>query len=334
MFLTLTFCSFEKLNISIMNIIDKKLAHEIANRTYKQHNAITSGKYDFTACQLDIMFMVLASLQEKKIDYQIHVSDIELITGRSWNISQLTNSTEQLLTRMFEVETEDRHRQLVLFQYFDYVKGTRTIELKLSDVALPYFFDLKNNFTHFQLKSVLACSSSYAKRLYLLACQWRTVGKFPKPISIFELKDMLGLVDKNGVEQYERFTDFKVNVLEIAKKQINENTDITFDYECFKRGRSFKYVQIYVSTAKDKPLQLEIDYTKTINEQKMIKTVMAYGLNEEHATLIVKDGYDKFIKFVEKVNERARKGEIKVENAPAYIIGAYQKKGVIPKKTS
>ena len=107
---------------------------------YKQHNAITSGRYDFTACQLDIVFMVLASLKEGELNYRIHTTDIELITGRKWNISQLTNSTEQLLTRMFEVETEDRYRQFVLFQYFDYLKGTRTIEVKLSEVALPYFF--------------------------------------------------------------------------------------------------------------------------------------------------------------------------------------------------
>ncbi|WP_424057786.1 RepB family plasmid replication initiator protein [Pedobacter sp.] len=43
--------------------------------------------------------------------------------------------------------------------------GTRTIEVKLSEVALPYFFEFKNNFTQFWLKSVLGCKSSYAKRL-------------------------------------------------------------------------------------------------------------------------------------------------------------------------
>lgn len=273
--------------------------------------------------------MVFSSLKEGELNYKIHTADIELITGRKWNISQLTNNTEQLLTRMFEVETEDRFRQFVLFQYFDYLKGTRTIEVKLSEVALPYFFELKNNFTHFQLKSVLGCTSSYAKRLYMIACQWRTIGRFPKPMPILELKQMLGLVDKKGNEQYERISQFKEYVLDIAKKQINEHTDISFDYELFKRGRSYEYIQIYVGLSKNKPTQLEIDYNKSVNDQKNIRSVMAYGISEEYATLIVKDGYDDFIKFVEKVNERARKGEIKVENAASYIIGAYQKKGVL-----
>ena len=59
---------------------------------------------------------------------------------------------------------------------------------------------------------------------------------------------------------------------------------------------------------------------------------MAYDISEEHAELILKDGYNKFVEFIEQVNIRARKGEINVENATAYIIGTYQKKGIIPKK--
>src|SRR5690606_27696452 len=114
-----------------MELLTKEDALQAGEMMYKQHNAITSGRYDFTACQLDIVFMVLASLKEG-----------ELSLRRKWNISQVTNSTEQLLTRMLEVETADRYRQFVLFQYFDYLKGTRTIQVKLSEVALPYFFEL------------------------------------------------------------------------------------------------------------------------------------------------------------------------------------------------
>jgi len=315
-----------------MNLITQDDAQQAGEMMYKQHNAITSGRYDFTACQLDIVFMVLASLKEGETNYKIHTSDIELITGRKWNISQLTNSTEQLLTRMFEIETEDRYRQFVLFQYFDYLKGTRTIEVKLSEVALPYFFELKNNFTHFQLKSVLGCTSSYAKRLYMLACQWRTVGRFPKPIPIIELKQMLGLVDKKGKEQYKQIGQLKEYVLDIAKKQINENTDMHFDYELYKKGRSFEYIQIFVDSSKNNPKQLEIDYSQDIEHQKNVRNVMAYGLSEEQAGAIVKAGYQKFVKFIEDLNQRIRNNELKVDNSQAYIIGAYQKMGVLAKK--
>lgn len=314
-----------------MELLTIQDAEALGEKHYKQHNAITSGRYDFTACQLDILFMILSSLEDDKLTYTIRAKDIELLTGREWNYQQLKNSTIDIGSRVFEIETDTTYEQIWLFQKVKYLKGFGAFEVMISEPAKPLFFELKNNFTHFQLKSVLCCTSSYAKRLYMLACQWRTVGKFPRPIPIIELKQMLGLVDKKGNQQYERISQFQERVLDVAKKQINEQTDISFDYELYKRGRSYEYIQIYVSMSKDKPKQLEIDFNKSVNEQKNIRTVVAYGLSEEYATLIVKDGYDEFIKFVEKVNERARKGEIKVENAPAYIIGAYQKKGVLPK---
>lgn len=313
-----------------LGIITEQDANKIGEILYKQHNALTSGRYDFTACQLDIMFMVLASLKANETAYRIHVSDIELITGRKWNITQLTESTESLLTRMFEVEAEDGYTQFVLFQYFKYLKGTRSIEIKLSEIALPYFFDLKNNFTHFQLKSVLDCSSSYAKRLYMLACQWRTVGKFPRPISITDLKIMLGLVDKKGKEKY-KITQFQDKVLDVAKRQINEHTDIHFDYELYKKGRSYKFIQIFVNSSKKQAEQMEIDFNKGIEFQKNVRNVMAYGINKDTSELIVKDGYDKFLKIVEDLNKKIRNGELVVENPDKYIVGVYQKKGIVSK---
>jgi len=317
-----------------MDIITKEDAQIAGELMLKQHNAITSGRYDFSACQLDIVFMLLSQVKDGQLTYQIHTNDIELITGRKWNISQFTDSTEQLLTRMFEVDTDDDYTQFVLFQYFKYIKGTRTIEVKLSEITLPYFFDLKNNFTHFQLKSVLGCSSKFAKRLYMISCQWRVVGKFPKPIPILELKRMLGLVDKKGNEQFKQIGQFKEYVLEVARKQINEHSDISFDYELYKKGRSFEYIQIFVDSSKNKPAQLEIDFSNDLTYQKHVRSIMAYGISQNYAELIIKDGYDKFIKFVEDVNERARKGKINVDNAAAYIIGAYQKKGILSKDRS
>ncbi len=98
-----------------MELITKESAEQTNAMMYKQHNAITSGRYDFSACQLDILFMVLASLEKDELNYKIHTSDIEMITGRKWNIAQLNECTASFLTRMFEIETSDRYRQFVLF---------------------------------------------------------------------------------------------------------------------------------------------------------------------------------------------------------------------------
>ena len=69
-----------------------------SEKKIKQHNTITSGRYDFSACQLDILFMLLATLDESDElgkEYHIRVRDIELITGRKWNYQQLREGTER-----------------------------------------------------------------------------------------------------------------------------------------------------------------------------------------------------------------------------------------------
>ncbi|MGV6944454.1 hypothetical protein [Sphingobacterium kyonggiense] len=42
----------------------------------------------------------------------------------------------------------------------------------------------------------------------------------------------------------QRISQFQEKVLDVAKRQINEHTGISFDYELFKCGRSYEYIQI------------------------------------------------------------------------------------------
>lgn len=177
-----------------------------------------------------------------------------------------------------------------------------------------------------QLKSVLNCSSKYAKRLYAIACQWRSVGS--KRFEIEELKKMLGLIDKKGNEQFVEITAFKKFVLEIAKKQINENTDIEIDFELKKRGRSFHWITLHINSQKFK--QLEIEFDKSIDIQKFKSKLMAYGFNEEQAELIATQEKEKdFDVLITELNEKVRTRKLAVNKSIAYLVGIYQKKGVL-----
>ena len=299
------------------------------NKLIYQHNVITSGRYDYSACMLDILFMVLSGLEVGKMEYTIHVQDIEAITGRKWNLKQLREATESIGSRMFEIETPERIRQIWLFSNVDYILGTGSFTVGINPKASPYFFELKNNFTAMQLKSVLNCSSKYAKRLYAIACQWRSVGS--KRFEIEELKKMLGLIDKKGNEQFVEITAFRSKVLEIAKKQINENTDIEIDFELKKRGRSFHWITLHINSQKFK--QLEIEFDKSIDIQKFKSKLMAYGFNEEQAELIATQEKEKdFDILITELNEKVRSRKLAVNKSIAYLVGIYQKKGILIEK--
>ncbi|WP_051908179.1 replication initiation protein [Flavimarina sp. Hel_I_48] len=314
-----------------LSVFSDAQVHGFKEKRIMQHNAITSGRYDFSACQLDILFMLLASLTQKELQYRITAKDIELITGRAWNYAQLRKATEEIGNRMFEVDIKQDngkmiYRQMWLFQQVDYLEGQGAFEVMISEPAKPYFFELKNSFTSIQLKSVLACSSKYAKRLYTLACQWRSVGR--QVYEIEELKRMLGMIDKKGNEQYRQIGQFKKDVLDIAKEQINANTDLKFDYKLHKKGRSFKVIEIFIDISAN--FQLQIDFQKPIAEQKDIKYIMSYGLTEKQATQIAEnEKIENFKSLIDELNQKVRKGDLKVDNSRGYIVGVYKKKGVI-----
>ncbi|SEN11117.1 Initiator Replication protein [Chryseobacterium taichungense] len=313
------------LNIIIMELIDVNKDEKLIY----QHNVITSGRYDYSATMMDILFMILSSLEVGKLEYIIHVHDIEVITGRKWNLKQLREATESIGSRMFEIETKESIEQIWLFSRVKYLLGTGSFTVTLNPLATQYFFELKNNFTALQLKSVLNCSSKYAKRLYGIACQWRSVGS--KRFEIDELKKMLGLIDKKGNEQFDKISQFKERVLDIAKKQINENTDIEIDFELKKRGRSFHWVTLHINSQKFK--QLEINFENSINLQKFASKLVAYGFNQEQAELIAgKEKEKDFDILITELNEKIRQRKLKIENSVGYLVGVYQKKGMLPVK--
>jgi len=311
-----------------------------SEKKIKQHNTITSGRYDFSACQLDILFMLLATLDESDElgkEYHIRVRDIELITGRKWNYQQLREGTEDMMSRVFEIQESRGLAQIVLFTKVQYLDGTGSFYMKINEEARPYFFDLKNNFTLLELKSVLGCTSKHAKRLYSLACQWRGTGGHTYAIG--ELKEMLGLKDPKGKEpeQYKQIGQFKDYVLDVAKRQINEHTDIVFDYELLKiRGRSFDTIKLFCGFSKPNlQLQLDIDFKGDIEKQKKngellqkIANIKAVGIRDDLAELWAVKYWKEFVQEKNNLLDIITKGKI-IDDRAAYLVGIFKKKGYV-----
>jgi len=234
----------------------------------RQHNAITTARYDYSACQLDILFYLLSKIKKEdkpNQEYQIYVSEVESITGRTWNYQQLREATADMGSRMFEVNTSSSYKQLWMFQKVEYMTGQGFLIIKLSEDIRPFLFELKDNFTSYQLHSALKLSSKYAKRIYQLSSQWRDIGE-TKAYDLEELKIMLKLKDPSGkkAEQFERISDFKKFVLDIAVRQINQNTDLKVSYNLFKKGRSFTSIRFYVN--RQTPEQLPIPFDQPVDD--------------------------------------------------------------------
>ncbi|GAA3921417.1 hypothetical protein GCM10022406_04430 [Hymenobacter algoricola] len=228
----------------------------------RQHNALTNARYEYTETQSNIFLVLLSKLRKDAPDavYQITVPEMEELTGNQYNYKQLRESTKEMMSRVHEINTvhngREVFRQLILFKRIDYILGTGIIELEFNEYATQYLFDLKNNFTSFQVQAALSLTSKHAKRIYIICSQWKDKGE-TKKTAIIELKRTLGLADSKGREEYTEISMFRRNVLDVAVKQINEKTDLLIGYKLEKVGRGFKNI---VFTIKPQAVALPLTF--------------------------------------------------------------------------
>jgi plasmid replication initiation protein len=311
-----------------------ELLNVSADKKIMISNSITSGRFDVTACQLDILFMLLSMLEKNddvNKEYVISATDIEELTKKKWNYQQLRKSTEDFGSRMFEIENEKSLKQLWLWSKVEYYHNTGSFGVVINPHARQYFFELKNNFTSLQLKSVLNCSSKYAKRLYSIACQYRNMKFNPMPLDDF--KKMLGLIDKKGNDTYENATNLKKYVLDVAKKQINENTDVHFDYKLTKvRSRSYNTIHLYIDSLKPEQLSLFAstvpNFEYSVEIQRKITHIESSGISKSIAQIWAVKYWKQFVAEKNTMMEDIKKGK-KIEDFPAYLVGVFKKKGYV-----
>jgi plasmid replication initiation protein len=234
----------------------------------RQHNALTTARYEYSEIQLDIFFYLLSQLRKGQPTavYEISVPAMSELTGKQYNYKRLREATKEMGSRCFELEMTDElgqkvFRQLWLFKRVDYVIGSGRLRVEFTEPAIPFLFELQANFTSFELQAALLLTSKHAKRVYTICSQWKDKGGTPK-FGLAEFKHMLGLVDAKGNEEYTKISMFKAKVLDVAVKQVNELTDLHIGYRLLKQGRSFESVVFTVSkqaVATPVPFDLVLD---------------------------------------------------------------------------
>lgn len=113
-----------------------------------------------------------------------------------------------------------------------YKKGLGSIEIMFSPAVVKEITRLGFDgglFTQYSLEQTAMLKSIYSIRLYELLNQWKNAKKTPAfELGIF--RGQMGL----GVNDYNRMSDFKRRVLDLAVQEINEKTDLKVSYEQIK----------------------------------------------------------------------------------------------------
>lgn len=192
--------------------------------------------------------------------YKVEIKDISEFMNLSSNAvyEQIKSASRNLRKKEILIESIDEKGKksflaTSLLSSARYKEGEGYLEFYIDPNLKPYLIAINGKqtpFTKYMIKNILKLKSSYSIRIYELLKQCEGIKK--RKFKLNELKKLLGVEDK-----YKDFRDFERRILKVAKKEINEKTDIWIDYEKIKEGRrigkiSFEIQSKYVESDESK----------------------------------------------------------------------------------
>ena len=177
---------------------------------------------------------------EFKIRDYCKICDIDYDNGA--NYAYVKETLKKLRDRSMWMTLEDGSETVV--GWLDRVttnKKSGLAHIRIDDRLIPYLFDLKQQFTQYQLYNILGMKSAFSVRIYELMKSY----SFRHTI-IFELNELKELLMVEHVKSYVNYKDFRVKVLEKAQTEINELTDINIEFEPIKTGRKVTSIKFTI----------------------------------------------------------------------------------------
>lgn len=221
------------------------------NKYVKQHHAITEARYDLSAIEKSMFYLLLGALKDDdppEKEYLVDISKSSVLKGVP--LEELRQAARNLLTRPYYINKPNGNILAVtLMTRVSYDEETALLGIIVARQMLPYLIDLKNDYTEFELDIVLSLKSKYSKRMYEMLSRHKEEDVMH--ITVDELKYRLALKDPKTKKETYTWTPFKEMVLETAKKELQEHADITFTYEAKKTGNKYTDLTFHITRSKN-----------------------------------------------------------------------------------
>ena len=223
-------------------------------------NVLIDSVYSLSSNEQKLLLMVISLLSpdtEEFKTYRLSVSSIKEIIGTTSGdfYSQLKTMTYNILSKPFWYQDKETGREIQgsWFSTSEYLDNQGMVEFEFSPKVKHLLLNLKSNFTSYTLGFVVKLKSKYSIRIYELLKKNERLNKLY--ISVEDLRKLLS-VDSH----YQKYSQFKINVLKVAQREINQNTDIHFTITEFKKGRKVDKLRFNITDNKKyKPKDKSID---------------------------------------------------------------------------
>ena len=199
----------------------------------------------------------------------------ELIGVKNIDWRTLAKHTRGLLGKIVELEMKPReYMQFVLFTKAHYhldEQGLAAVELTCSEEAQRLFFGIKEiGYLKYQLANVLSLTSKYSYLLYLYLKD--NVFRECWKVSVEELRDKK--LDLKNNEYYKQFKYFKRDILGKALKEVNEKTDISYEWKPIKRGRTVTHIEFQYIKPDENELVGQLSFEELPEQQPKVPKIV------------------------------------------------------------
>ncbi len=283
----------------------RKLQKEQSKGIVRLHNNFVEAIYSLSVDAKKLLLSIILHIQP---DNKIQITRKEIMQEIGIDLKNLNPKhreaiIEELMTKIITIRDKDdpnnnwvKMQLLMLTKYEDGLLTT-----SIYPELFPYFKEAQERlFTRFNIQNIKPLTSIHAIRMYELAKQFDDTGW--RVIELEDFKKMMKLESK-----YKQVKDLKKRVLEPAKRQINERTDINIDYELIKLGRSYKKIRLKISK---NPQKVEQKENKKLIENGNFAELEA-KLNAQYKNKAIKgkDGLMWYVKNIKVLNDK----EVEIE---------------------
>lgn len=319
----------------------------------REANEFIESQYRFGSIWEERIFlMTLAQIRKDDKDfreYRIYVNDVKKMCNLNDNdiYKRLREAARSLRKREITIAYRDSTRDGVfttgIFTGFgEGIEDISYISVELHPKLKPYFLEMKERYTLFDITFLLKIQSSHSRRIYRLLKQYQKLKK--RRFIIEELKTILQITEG----EYKQYYDFKRRVILKAQKDLAKYTDITFTFEEEKKGRKTFAITFFIfrnekeQIATQEPiLKGELlnrwDDTKAIDSEQSLKLTdgqeKLYKQVQEWITL------DTLLDLLKKRTEahiwdciKETKAGINIKNEAAYFLTLVKKERIIRNK--
>ncbi|KFN04703.1 replication initiation protein [Bacillus clarus] len=192
-----------------------------------------------------------------------HFHDLLGLSG-STKYSELSKITKELLSKVIEIRAGEELIQVSWLSSAIYNRNKGTIDMRFDPLLKPFLLELSNKFTSYRLANVVKLKSTYAIRIYELLKQYEDLKE--RTISLENLRYYLDAMDV-----YPNYANFKQRVLKPSQKELNQKTDISFEFEEIKLARKVQKIRFIIRSQKKKDPDL-VHFEKKLDKFQQSNT--------------------------------------------------------------